>query len=162
MSLPDDRQAELFDFCDGLRTQGLRTIREKLETEKDVNVSLSTLSNWLNWYSMRSRFSMVAETSDFIARIMKETPGLNIEDEKVMKAANAYFTAKSLKESDCDTYVKMMGVRRGTAEIRIKERRLTLEEQKARQAEAAKEVTTNTSLTPEEKQQRYREIFGLK
>ena len=162
MSLPDERQAELFDFCDGLRTQGLRTIREKLETEKDVKVSLSTLSNWLNWYSMRSRFSMVAETSDFIARIMKETPGLNIEDEKVMKAANAYFTAKSLKESDCDTYVKMMGVRRGTAEIRIKGRRLTLEEQKARQAEAAKEVTTNTSLTPEEKQQRYREIFGLK
>ena len=161
MSLPDDRQRELFDFCDGLRTEGLRAIREKLDAEKGVKVSLSTLSNWLNWFSMRSRFSMVAETSDFIARIMKETPGLKIEDEQVMKAAEAYFTAKSLKESDCDTYVKMMGVRKGTAEIRIKERRLTLEEKKARQAEAAKEVTKDASLSPEEKEMRYREIFGL-
>lgn len=161
MSLPDDRQAELFEFCDGLRSEGLRAIRERLETEKGVKVSLGTLSIWLNWYSMRSKFALAAETSDFIARLAKEFPGLDIADEKVMKLAEAYFTAKSLKESDADTYVKMMGVRKGTAEIRIKERRLTLEEKKARQAEAAKEVTKDASLTPEEKEMRYREIFCL-
>lgn len=161
MSLPDDRQAELFDFCDGLRSEGLRTIREKLEAEKGVKVSLSTLSIWLNWFSMRSKFAMAAETSDFIARIAKEFPGLNIEDEKVMKLAEAYFTAKSLKESDCDTYVKMMGVRRGTAEIRIKERRLTLEEKKARQADDAKGIAGDKTLTPEEKERRLKAVFRI-
>ena len=78
-----------------------------------------------------------------------------------MKLAEAYFTAKSLKESDADTYVKMMGVRKSTAEIRIKERRLTLEEKKARQADDAKAITEDKTLSPEEKEQRYKRVFGI-
>ena len=66
-----------------------------------------------------------------------------------------------MQENDAETYVKLAGVRRGTAEIQIKQRRLSLEEKKLRQAEAAKDVTKDTTLTPEEKEMRYREIFGL-
>ena len=162
MSLPDERQRDLFDFCDGHRKDGLRKVRELLKEEQGVEVSLGTLSNWLNWYSLRSRFSMVAETSDFVARILKETPGLDIDDEKVIKAAQAFFEAKSMQENDAGTYVKLMGVRRGTAELRIKERRLTLEEKKARQADDAKGIAEDKTLTPEEKEQRIKGVFGIR
>lgn len=161
MSLPDDRQRELFDFCDGLRTEGLRAMREKLDAEKGVKVSLGTLSNWLNWYSLKSKMQSVAEMADDLARILKETPGIDLTDDGVMRAAQAYFEMRSMKENDSGLFVKMAKVRKGTAEIRLKERRLTLEEKKARQADDAKEVTKNSSLSPEEKEQRYREIFGL-
>lgn len=161
MSLPDERQRELFDFCDGLRTEGLRAIREKLDAEKGVKVSLSTLSNFLNWYSLKSKMRSVAEMADDLARILKETPGINLTDDGVMKAAQAYFEMQSMKENDAGLFVKMAKVRKGTAELRIQERRVRIEEQKLRQAEAAKEVTKDASLTPEEKEMRYLEIFGL-
>jgi hypothetical protein len=161
MSLPDDRQRELFDFCDGLRSEGLRTIRERLGAEKGVTVSLGTLSNWLNWYSLRAKVQGVAAMADDLARILKETPGLDLDDAKIMRTAQAFFEARAMQENDAETYVKLAGVRRGTAEIQIKQRRLSLEEKKLRQAEAAKDVTKDTTLTPEEKEMRYREIFGL-
>jgi hypothetical protein len=161
MSLPDDRQRELFDFCDGHRKDGLRKIRELLKDEQGVDVSLSTLSNWLNWYSLRAKIGNVSAMADDLARILKERPDLNLDDATIMRAAQAFFEAKAMQESDAETYVKLAGVRKGTAEIRIKERRIKIEEQKLRQAEAAKEVAKDTSLTPEQKEMRYREIFGL-
>ena len=162
MSLPDDRQRELFDFCDGHRKDGLRKIRELLKDEQGVEVSLGTLSNWLNWYSLRSKLANVSEMADSVARILKETPGLDLDDAKIMRAAQAFFEAKAMQENDAGTYVRLAGVRRGTAELKLKAKKLDLEERKLRQAEAAEQVTKSTTLTPEEKEIRYREIFGLK
>lgn len=161
MSLPDDRQRELFDFCDGLRTEGLRAIRERLETEKGVKVSLSTLSNFLNWFSLKSKMQGVAEMADDLSRILKETPGINLTDDGVMKAAQAYFEMRSMKENDSGLFVKMAKVRKGTAELKIKAKRLELEERKLRQADEAKAVVQDDTLTPEEKDQRYKRIFGI-
>ena len=136
MSLPDDRQRELFDFCDGHRADGLRKIRLLLQEEQGVTVSLSTLSNWLNWYSLRAKVQGVAAMADDLAKILKETPGLKLDDATVMRTAQAFFEAKAMQENDADTYVKLAGVRRGTADLRIRERRIRLEEDKVAQAKA--------------------------
>lgn len=161
MSLPEDRQRELFDFCDGHRKDGLRKIRDLLKDEQGVTVSLATLSNWLNWYALRAKIGNVAAMADDLARILKERPDLNLDDATIMRAAQAFFEARSMQEGDAKTYVALAGVRRGTAEIRLKERRIALEERKLRQAEAAEQVAKNPTLTPEQKDMRYREIFGL-
>lgn len=161
MSLPDDRQRELFDFCDGLRSEGLRTIRERLVEAHGVKVSLGTLSNWLNWYSLRSKMRGVAEMADDLADILKKTPGLNLTNDGVMAAAQAYFEMQSMKENDAGLFVKMAKVRRGTAELKLKAKRLALEERKLRQAEEAKGITENKALTPEEKERRLKGVFGI-
>lgn len=126
MSLPDDRQRELFDFCDGLRSEGLRAIRAKLSSEKGVKVGLATLSNFLNWYSLKSKLGSVSEMADSVARILKETPDLDLSDDKIMRAAQAFFEARAMQESDAETYVKLAGVRRGSAELKLKQRQADL------------------------------------
>ena len=67
MSLPEDRQRELFDFVDGHRADGLRKIRVMLQEEQGLTVSLATLSNWLNWYSLRAKVQGVAAMADDLA-----------------------------------------------------------------------------------------------
>ena len=134
MSLPDDRQRELFDFCDGHRGEGLRKLRVMLQEEQGVNVSLATLSNWLNWYALRAKIGGVAAMADNLARVLKERPDLNLDDATIMRAAQAFFEARAMEENDAETYVKLAAARRGAAELRIKERRVTLEEDKVRQA----------------------------
>lgn len=161
MNLPEERQRELFDFVDGHRAEGLRKIRVMLQEEQGLTVSLATLSNWLNWYTLRAKVQGVAAMADDLARILKETPGLNLDDEKIMRTAQAFFEAKAMQENDAGTYVQLAGIRKGTAELKLKARRIAIEEKKLLQAEAAKEVTKDASLTPEEKEMRYREIFGL-
>ena len=161
MNLPEERQRELFDFVDGHRAEGLRKIRVMLQEEQGLTVSLATLSNWLNWYALRAKIGGVAAMADDLARILKERPDLNLDDATIMRAAQAFFEARAMQENDAETYVRLAGVRRGTAEIRLKERRIALEERKLRQAEAAEQVAKNPTLTPEQKGMRYREIFGL-
>ncbi len=160
MSLPDERQRELFDFCDGHRADGLRKIRVMLQEEQGVTVSLSTLSNWLNWYALRSKVQGVAAMADDLARILKETPGLDLDDAKIMRTAQAFFEAKAMQENDAETYVKLAGVRRGTAELKIKAKRIDLEERKLRQADDAKGIAEDKTLTPEEKELRLKRVFG--
>lgn len=161
MSLPDERQRELFDFCDGHRKDGLRKIRELLKDEQGVEVSIGTLSNWLNWYSLRSKLANVSEMADSVARILKETPGLDLDDAKIMRAAQAFFEAKAMQENDAGTYVRLAGVRRGTAEIRIKERRLTLEEKKFAAVRAAVDNAVKTGALTVEGRAEIEKAMGM-
>ena len=160
MSLPDDQQRELFDFCDGHRKDGLRKIRELLKDEHGVEVSLATLSNWLNWYALRAKIGNVAAMADDLARILKERPDLNLDDATIMRAAQAFFEARAMQENDSKTYVALAGVRRGTAEIRLKERRIRIEEEKLRRAETVEEVV-KSDLSPEEQKKRLLAIYGM-
>lgn len=160
MSLPDERQRELFDFCDGHRADGLRKVRLLLQEEQGVTVSLSTLSNWLNWYSLRAKVQGVAAMADDLARILKETPGLDLDDATVMRTAQAFFEAKAMQENDAETYVKLAGVRRGTAELRIKELRIKIEEQKLAREEQVEQVI-KSDLSPEEQKRKLMAIYGM-
>ena len=160
MSLPDDRQRELFDFVDGHRADGLRKVRLLLQEEQGVTVSLSTLSNWLNWYSLRAKVQGVAAMADDLARILKETPGLKLDDATIMRTAQAFFEAKAMQENDAETYVKLAGVRRGTAELRIKERRIKIEEQKLAREEQVEQVI-KSDLSPEEQKKKLLAIYGM-
>lgn len=64
--------------------------------------------------------------------------------------------------SDCMkpvmTYLKVQEQR---ADRHLEERRLAILEQKAKQAEEAEQVVSDKKLSPEEKQQRMRAIFGM-
>lgn len=161
MSLPEETQAELFEFVDGHRADGLRKIRVALQEEKGIAVSLATLSNWLNWYSLRAKISSTAAMADDLARILKERPDLKLDDAQIMRASQAFFEAKAMQESDAKTYVALAAVRRGAAELRLKERRIALEERKLRQAEEAEGVAKRADLSPAEKEARIKEIFGV-
>lgn len=120
MNLPEEKQRELFDFCDAHRGDGLRKLVGYLREEQGLAVGLAALSNWLNWYSLRSKLTNVSEMADSVARILKETPGLDLDDAKIMRAAQAFFEAKAMQENDAGTYVKLASVRRGSAELQIK------------------------------------------
>ena len=160
MSLPDDRQAELFDFVDGHRAEGLRKIRVMLQEEQGVTVSLSTLSIWLNWYSLRAKVQSVAAMADDLARILKETPGLKLDDATIMRTAQAFFEAKAMQENDAETYVKLAGVRRGTAELKIKARRIAIEEEKLRREQQVEQVV-KSDLSPDEQKKKLLAIYGM-
>lgn len=161
MSLSEAKQDELYAFLDGYRGEGLRGMRERLFGERKIRVSLSTLSNWLNYYAMRSKLSQVRAMADSVAKVLKSTPGLDLEDSKIQRATQAFFEAKAMEDNDAKVFVQLAGVRKGAAELKLKERQIAIEEEKLRRADKAEAVASSSTLTPAEKEAKLKAIFGL-
>jgi len=171
----DPHSAELEHWFDGKVTLAIACAR--LQERYQLSVSPSLLSDW--WekrQQQRLQDKLLANiTSGAHAvkavekQFAKDAPP---EVETLIKLHRVLIMQLSLQAtanpellktaSDCMkpvmTYLKVQEQR---ADRHLEERRLAILEQKAKQAEEAEQVVSDKKLSPEEKQQRMRAIFGM-
>jgi hypothetical protein len=140
--------------------------REKLSAAKliaqiagryGVAISEQRLSDFWRWAeSQAALLAMNADAEQFRAEFAKANPEATLEE--AHEATLAYLHLKAAREDDTKlakfVLIELRKAREGSRE----DRKLRLLEAKAAQA---KEVLSDTKLTPEEQAAKMREVFGL-
>ncbi|MDD2763477.1 MAG: hypothetical protein PHE83_05825 [Opitutaceae bacterium] len=156
-TLPAPVQTELYALCSG--EGGYAAGREWLQRQHGLLVrSDGTFSRWWAAYP----FSLPAAT-DFaqtFERELTKLPEMEGQADKISRLGQVGFEMMALRNQNLEGYAMLKKLRLKEAEQKLVERRVAILEKKAAQADAAKQVTDEPDLTPEERLQRYRQIFG--
>jgi hypothetical protein len=157
-ALPEPIQEEMLR-----RTAANNSWREiarwlKRKTGMDVR-SDTTFSNWYSWRVLKQQlelqFDQVAQVKDFLRKTIPEIP-----EDKLERYGQAAFSTMALRTGDPTVWARIYGLQLKARQIAVEERRVKLLEQKATQADKAKDVAAST-LSPDEKLDQIKRIFGI-
>lgn len=149
------------DQCDEwCRTIGYAEAIKRIESEFGLKPSITAVSNWWGTWPLQRAFLTAGSVAERIKEAARDIPNLNITPEQMEQLGQTAFMVDALSRMDRDTFFEAKRSAQKDRELSMTERRIALLERKAAQADAAEEVVTST-LTPEEKQAKMREIFGL-
>lgn len=158
-TLPAERQADIAAYA---VDHSLAATRDWLRAD-GVKCSSTSLSDWLSWYRLQAVFTRAQSSAEeFKGWLGKGFPELSEAD--LDQRAALMFQFEAVKQGDPETYLAFATARtkakQKDRELALSERRVSLLEQKAAQADAAR-VVAASNATPEEKAQKMRAIFGL-
>lgn len=143
-----------------LRPLKLQELQAEVPLRHGFTVALSTLSEWRSWYGQRLRTqSAMARAEQAKLEWLKENPEATPED--LERLGQMVFTSEAVENGDIKAFVALIRANNQKRALAIDERRIKLLEEKAKREEAAQAVTKDEKLTPEEKDARMKEIFGL-
>jgi hypothetical protein len=166
-TLPEERQDAIAELC---RTKTLDEVVQELKAD-GVRTSRSRLSVWLSSWSLKQAFRHAENSTDEFQKFL-EQKWPQLDPAELDHRASLFFQAEAMKAGDPETYLAFASARQkakmDAAKLEQKERSLQLDERKLRllekraaQAEAAEKVVGDAQLTPEQKQQKMRQIFGM-
>ncbi|HTH49119.1 MAG TPA: hypothetical protein VMB21_16505 [Candidatus Limnocylindria bacterium] len=125
---------------------------------KDQQVRSNTLSNIRDRLELEEDMRATEETTDLIlAAVKTDTAGLT--PEQLEAFGQRIFTTLAIQRRDPKTFVALRRQRLQAQALQLN--REKFEELKRHQAEAAEQTATDPALSPSEKAERYRQIFGL-
>lgn len=155
-TLSPARQERIVDHALG------HTLAETVAWLRDdgLKTSSAALSEFLSWYRLRQRLSRnqsVVET--LLTDLRRDNP--KIDPDELFKIGQSFFSALAIEQQDPDAWARTIRTDQRAQALELEARRVSVLEQKASQADQAAAVTGDTSLTPEQKQQKFREIFGI-
>lgn len=156
--LPDEVQEEMLRKVTSGKTW--REIAAWLRRKTGMVVrSDSSFSSWYSWRVLRQeldqKHDQVTQLRDFLKRELPEMP-----EDKLERFGQAAFSAMALQTGDPKTWARILALQLKARQIRVEERRVTLLESKAKQADQAKDVAVS-ALSPEEKVKAMKAIFGI-
>lgn len=122
--------------------------------------SLTALSNWWRDWPLRRAFADFGSIAEQVKAALRDLPDLRLDRDQIETVAQAVFTAAALRRQDPDLYATLRRLSLAEQQLALDRERLELLRRKAAQADAAQAVAAS-SLTPEEKAAKFREIFGL-
>lgn len=166
-TLPEERQRHVIEL---MRTRSLAEVRKELRAD-GITTSSAALSDFFSWWHLREQFrGWEEDTATMLELLKRDHPELS--EEELAGYGNAMFQLRAIKEQDVEAYTALMTARHRAVmderklklrerELALKERRLRLLEAKAEQADKAKALLGEGGLTPEEREQRMRQVFGL-
>lgn len=144
-TLSPDRQKALYEH---LCTHTLEEAEAWLATD-GVETSRTPLSEFFAWYPLSLKLSAAASMGDAVKEILRELPGLNLDEQKLSQAGQAIFEAEALQRGDSELYVSLRKLRQEDTkaaqkaeQLAQKEREITLAIDKF-QFDAAKAVMAN-------------------
>lgn len=161
-TLPEEVQGALWEHVttatDGReRPMTYEEAREWLRDAHGVTTSSAALSYWRGWYGLRRRTeraqARAREATLEWAAQHSDTTTTDLE-----RLGQLVFTAESIEGGDIRAYVDLMRLRLKSEAQDLDARRLAILEDKARQADAARDVLQST-LTPAQQAARLREIL---
>lgn len=167
--MPEAQAEALYSLCLSLSGQAFRA-----HVAKELGIKLSgdgKVTNFKQWYVARQEllaFNDRLETSE------RELASSGASDEEIRRWAIRMTYARAAAQNDPELTLKTVDRDQGEVESQRKERELALKSQalsldrekfellkaKAEQADKAKQVT-ESDASPEEKQLRMRQIFGM-
>jgi hypothetical protein len=153
------QQARAFEQCTKL---GLVEAAAVIARECGLSrtPSPTALSNWWSEWPLRKAFLDFGNVAEAAKQMLRDTPSLDLDTDQIEAVGQAVFTAAAVQARDPEAFATVRKLRQKDAEIALDRDRFELLKRKADQAEQAEGVT-RSDLTPEAKQSRYREIFGL-
>lgn len=123
-TLPPERQREMYGY---LQAHTLAETEAWLATA-GLDVSLDTLSRFASWYPLAAPLQQAAHMGEAVKELLKELPGLNLNEEQLSKAGQAIFEAEALRTKDSELHVSLRTLRlqeeSGRTKARQKERAL--------------------------------------
>ena len=165
-TLPEDRQEQIAEHA---RTHTLAETCAWLKAD-GLKISSGNLSSWLSDWRLSSIFrhseSKAVQFRDWLA---KAQPALS--EEALDQRAALMFQFAAVESGDAETWLAIASARQkgktdaarlelARQKVEIDSRKLKLLEARAAQADAANRVVAS-KLTPEEKQLKLRQIFGM-
>ncbi|MDR3459561.1 MAG: hypothetical protein P4N60_19195 [Verrucomicrobiae bacterium] len=136
-----------------------------------IKTSEASLSDFYSWYPLQQQFRADEVTTESLLEQLKaEIP--NLTEEQLDELGQRTFSLLAIRNQDLHGFVTVRSARTHAqlenAKLKLREKKLTqderkivLMEKKAAAFDAAKKVTDNKTLTPEEREAEYRRIFGM-
>ena len=149
---------QVFTWCG--ETDGYAGAAGRVKQEFGRSPSVTALSNWYQTWPLQRAFLTAGSVAERIKEAARDLPNLDIKPEQVEQLGQTAFMIDALSRMDRDTFFEARRSSQRDRELAQVERRIVLLEKKAAQADAAENIA-RSELTPEEKQAKMREIFGL-
>lgn len=137
--------------------------RKLVAEEFGVSTSNDALRRFYASFAVPWQYSQAAGEAEAFGELMEG----KFDEATIKRAKQLAFSAITSPTPDVKTakaLLKIVGdsakAKREETKLGLEERKVTLLEKKAAQADEAKAVTEDTALTPEQKMKRYRQIFG--
>lgn len=158
-SLPQAKRKEIFER---FQNTDWRELLHQLKAE-GIETSKTALYDFRSWYEA---LQPILEANDFarkFAEALAADKSLELDPARINRVAQTAFEMQSVQQQNPTLFVELQRLRVQQDANAVKRdalaQRVREYEEKVDQAE---EVTKNAALTPEQKEIRYREIFGLK
>lgn len=155
-TLPSAKQDQLWEF---LKDHGYEEALAFCKTELGVRTSVGALSDWFSWYPLSKQLQEAASLTNTLKTELLNLPDLDLSDDQLSKAGQVMFEMIAIKQKDSKLYQGLRGLRLRERAQMADERRIVLLEEKAKQADAARETVESSQLTEVQKAARLREIF---
>ena len=121
-TLPEDRQSQIFAWAKTPKTEdhpgGLAWAQDQLAAD-GLKVSISTLSEFVSWYSLQQRFSKASARAKQIEELLLEKDP-SMAPEKVREMGQAIFTLEAVDAGDAATFVNLESLKLAQDSARTK------------------------------------------
>jgi hypothetical protein len=161
-NLAPARQQALYEFMEGVGNEKGHSYAECIAwlAKDGLETSRSKLSDWRSWYSLRLCFQLCRDITTALMEDDKK-PDQKYSDEDIQRKGDRIFSLLALKASDDKAWSRVRRVQVSQQAVTATEKKLELEYTKyADQRAKIKVVESDTVMTPEEKEERIRQILG--
>lgn len=156
-SLPEDAQTQVIAW---LQEKSQGEVRKLVKAAHGFEPSDAALSGFWSWWHVRRQLHRnQATVGTLLEDLKREQPELS--DEDLFSVGQRFFTALAIEQQDSLSWKRAQDATSRRELVSVMRRKLALLERKAQQADATEQITKDADLTPEEKQQRIRQIFGM-
>lgn len=156
-TLPEELQAEIHARL-GKGTHA--AVRKWLEAEMSISTSLGALSDFYSWYSLRRDLQDADQEVQSLLQLISEGE-YNLDTRQLESLGNTLFLLRARASGDWKQHKAAVELLLKSRKVSVEERKVTLLEAKAAQADQAKELLGDADLTPEERDRRMKAVFGI-
>jgi hypothetical protein len=152
-------QREIVDYLNGTDRQAAHSLKDTAAWlgTKGIETAPGTVSRFRTWYLRRAKMEAnQAAALDRVKADKKKGMFKTLAEEK--EAGQIYFNHFAVDQEDVHMWVLMQRLDLARSQQELDARKIKLLEEKKAQT---KEVVTDTKMTPEEKEERIRQIMGL-
>ena len=155
-NLPAEKQQSIIE---ALKAGTVAEVRDQLRRD-GIRTTASSLSEFWHWWHLREQHRQnERDVQQMVDLLRQEQPDLS--EERLFDYGQQLFSLLSIKSQDPKVWQKVQKLNLDRQRMSLDRDRFELLKHKAEQAEAAEREIGNDRLTPEEKEQRIRAIFGL-
>lgn len=113
-----------------MRGHSLAEAVKFVKKEFSETTSPASLSEFWHWWHLSRRLEIAAKASTDLTQVLKELPGLNLNDDQLSNAAQAMFEAQAATQGDAKLFLGLKEMRHGDQWIQIEREKLALSEKK--------------------------------
>ncbi len=122
------------------------------------DTSAASLSEFYAWYPFRQELEEAASLKDEITEYLASNPDVDLDAEQVSKVSQIIWEKRAAQSKDSKLFIELRKLRQKDRDQSAVDRRLNLLEE---QAAKAKEIAGDEKLTPEERERKIKQFFGV-
>ena len=122
-NFPEADQEEIYLYAKGDGVEKRHTLKETLAwlISRKVTVSQTALSDFLKWWGKARRLRNAAHSALAYQRVLKNVPGLDLNEDQIALAGQALFEARALEKEDSELFIAMRQLKLEEREVQAKE-----------------------------------------